>query len=200
MRKQAWAFLLVGFIAGFAIFYYWTKQRAPEIVKAMPQPVQNASVSGRPGQTPEPAAPPVDAARVAQLEAEIKNNPKNFDALIELGNVYFDQKNFERCIELYTKGLELRPNEVDIRTDLGTAMFYIKRYDDAIAQFKKSLELDPKNAQTLFNLGVAMLHGKGDAPAALQYWEKLVETNPNYSQIDFVKEQVRLLKEQQKKP
>lgn len=194
MRKQAWAFLLVGFIAGFAILYYWTKQRAPEIVRAMPQPgSQTASV-------PEPAAPPLDTARVAQLEAEIKNNPKSFEALIELGNIYFDQKNFERTIELYTKGLELRPNEVDIRTDLGTAMFYIKRFDDAIAQFKKSLELDPRNAQTLFNLGVVMLHGKGDAPAALQYWEKLVETNPNYTQIDFVKEQIRLLKEQQKKP
>ena len=194
MRKQAWAFLLVGFIAGFAILYYWTKQRAPEIVRAMPQPAsQTASV-------PEPAAPPLDTARVAQLEAEIKNNPKSFEALIELGNIYFDQKNFERTIELYTKGLELRPNEVDIRTDLGTAMFYIKRFDDAIAQFKKSLELDPRNAQTLFNLGVVMLHGKGDAPAALQYWEKLVETNPNYTQIDFVKEQIRLLKEQQKKP
>ena len=194
MRKQAWAFLLVGFIAGFAILYYWTKQRAPEIVRAMPQPAsQTASV-------PEPAAPPLDTARVAQLETEIKNNPKSFEALIELGNIYFDQKNFERTIELYTKGLELRPNEVDIRTDLGTAMFYIKRFDDAIAQFKKSLELDPRNAQTLFNLGVVMLHGKGDAPAALQYWEKLVETNPNYTQIDFVKEQIRLLKEQQKKP
>ena len=186
--------MLVGFIAGFAILYYWTKQRAPEIVRAMPQPAsQTASV-------PEPAAPPLDTARVAQLEAEIKNNPKSFEALIELGNIYFDQKNFERTIELYTKGLELRPNEVDIRTDLGTAMFYIKRFDDAIAQFKKSLELDPRNAQTLFNLGVVMLHGKGDAPAALQYWEKLVETNPNYTQIDFVKEQIRLLKEQQKKP
>ena len=194
MRKQAWAFLLVGFIAGFAILYYWTKQRAPEIVRAMPQPAsQTASV-------PEPAAPPLDTARVAQLETEIKNNPKSFEALIELGNIYFDQKNFERTIELYTKGLELRPNEVDIRTDLGTAMFYIKRFDDAIAQFKKSLELDPRNAQTLFNLGVVMLHGKGDAPAALQYWEKLVETNPNYTQIDFVKEQIRLLKEQQKRP
>ena len=108
-----------------------------------------------------------------------QNNPKNFEALIELGNVFFDQKNFERCIELYTKGLELRPRtEVDIRTDLGTAMFYVKRYDDAIAQFKKSLELDPRHAQTLFNLGVVMLHGKGDAPAAVQYWEKLVDAQP----------------------
>ena len=59
--------------------------------------------------------------------------------------------------------------------------------------------MDPNNAQTLFNLGVAMLHGKNDSKRALEYWEKMVETNPNHPQAALVKEQIKKLKEQQQK-
>ena len=81
---------------------------------------------------------------------------------------------------------------------MGTAMFYLNHFDDAIAEFQKTLKADPNNAQALFNLGVAMLHGKNDTKRALEYWEKLVETNPNHPQAAFVREQIQKLKEQKK--
>ena len=83
---------------------------------------------------------------------------------------------------------------------MGTAMFYENHYDDAIAEFQKTLKADPNNAQALFNLGVAFLHGKNDSKRALEYWEKLVETNPNHPQAAFVKQQIEKLKGQPKKP
>ena len=49
-------------------------------------------------------------------------------------------------------------------------------------------------------MGVALLHGKNDAQGAIQAWEKLVQNNPNFPQVDLVKEQIRLLKEREKKP
>jgi cytochrome c-type biogenesis protein CcmH/NrfG len=82
---------------------------------------------------------------------------------------------------------------------MGTAMFYLNRYDDAIATFQEVLKTDPDNAQSLFNLGVAMLHGKNDPKRALEYWQKLVETNPNHPQAEFVRQQIQKLKEQQTK-
>jgi len=200
MRKQAWAFLLIGFLIGFAALYTWTKKRAPDVVRAIPLPVEDVSASGGSvsGQPSEPQPPPVDLARVQQLQTEIKNNPKNVEALVELGNIHFEQKNFKDAIGLYAKALELRPSNANVRTDLATAMFYENRFDDAIAQFKQSLELDPNNPRTLFNMGVTMLHGKNDPEACLQYWEKLVEANPTFPQVEFVKEQIRILKEQRK--
>ena len=42
----------------------------------------------------------------------------------------------------------------------------------------------------------ALVHGKNDLQSAVQYWEKLVETNPNYPEINIVKEQIRIVKEQ----
>jgi len=202
MRKQAWAFLLVGFIIGFGALYTWTKKRAPDIVRATPLPVESLGPAGSvPGQAPEePPPPPLDTARLQQLETEIKNNPKNIEALIELGGLHFDQKNYPKAIDLYKRVLELQPSNVEVSTDIGTALFYSNRFDEAIAQFQKTLALQPNHPRTLFNMGVALLHGRNDAPGAIQAWEKLVQNNPNFPQVDLVKEQIRQLKEREKKP
>ena len=138
-------------------------------------------------------------ARVKELTDKIKQNPRDFDSIVELANMDFDQKNYDDAIGLYKKALEIRPDVLNVRTDMGTAMFYLNRYDDAIATFQDVLKKDPKNAQALFNLGVSMLHGKNDPERALEYWEKLVETNPDHPQAAFVKEQIQKLKEQQQK-
>ncbi len=205
MRVQAWFFLVIGFAVGFGGIYTWTKQRAPGVVRATPLPVNpnvptDLSGTGSNRSTSEPAAPPVDMARVQELSSKIKQNPKDFDSVVELGNINFDQKNYADAINLYKKALEIRPGALNVRTDMGTAMFYQNHFDDAIAQFQEVLNSDPKDAQALFNMGVAMLHGKNDPKRALEYWEKLVETNPDHPQAVFVKEQIQKLKEQQKKP
>jgi cytochrome c-type biogenesis protein CcmH/NrfG len=204
MRLQSFLFLLIGFAIGFGVFYTWEKERAPEIVRAMPIDVDpnvptdlSASTAGS---TPEAAPPPVDMARVQELTAKIKQDPKDFDSIVELGNMNFDQKNYDDAIRLYQKALEIRPDALNVRTDMGTAMFYQNRFDDAIAQFNEVLKSDPNNAQALFNLGVSMLHGKNDPKKALEYWERMVETNPNHPQAAFVKEQIQKLKDQVKAP
>jgi tetratricopeptide (TPR) repeat protein len=201
MRAQAWIFLLVGFVIGFAGIYTWTKERAPAAVRAMPLPVDpNVPTDLSAANNAEPPPPPLDMARVNELTSKIKQNPKDFDSIVELANIDFDQKQYDDAINLYKKALEIRPDALTVRTDMGTAMFYLNRYDDAIATFKQTLVSSPNDAQTLFNLGVAMLHGKNDPQGALQYWEKLVETNPNHPQAQFVKEQIKKLREQQAKP
>jgi cytochrome c-type biogenesis protein CcmH/NrfG len=206
MRAQAWLFLLIGFTIGFFGIYTWTKQRAPDLVRAMPLSVDpnvptDLSGSNRSSSTsPEPPAPPVDMARVQQLTSKIKQNPKDFDSIVELGNMNFDQKNYDDAINLYKKALEIRPEAMNVRTDMGTAMFYQNRFDDAIAAFEQTLKTDPKDAQALYNLGVAMLHGKNDTRRALEYWQRLVDANPDHPKAAFVKEQIQALKEQQKKP
>ena len=194
---QKWLFLVIGFALGFGGIYMWTKQRAPDVVRAMPLAV-DPNVPTRAPSAAEPPAPPVDTAHLQELTSKIKQNPKDFDSIVELGNLNFDQKNYDDAINLYKKALEVRPDALNVRTDMGTAMFYLNHFDDAIAEFQKTLKADPNNAQALFNLGVAMLHGKNDTKRALEYWEKLVETNPNHPQAAFVREQIQKLKEQKK--
>jgi len=200
MRLQAWLFLLIGFGIGFGGLYTWTKQRAPDVVRATPLSVDphvptDLNAIGRDSSAGAPA-PPVNMAQVQELTARIKQNPKDFDAIVELGNLNFDQKNYSDAIKLYTAALEIRPDANNVRTDMGTALFYLNRFDESIAVFQEVLKSDPNNAQTLFNLGVTMLHGKNDGKSALVYWERMLATNPNHPQAAFVKEQMQKLKEQ----
>jgi cytochrome c-type biogenesis protein CcmH/NrfG len=196
MRLQRWLFLLLGFAIGFGVLYTWTKQRAPDKVRAMPLPVDPNVPTDL--SAARESAPPVDMARVKELSAKIKQNPHDFDSIVELANLNFDQKNYGDAVNLYKTALEVRPDALNVRTDMGTAMFYQERFDDAIAEFQQVLQSDPKNAQALFNLGVTMLHGKNDPKRALEYWERMIATNPNHPQAAFVKEQIQKIKEQQK--
>jgi tetratricopeptide (TPR) repeat protein len=200
MRLQGSIFLLVGFIVGFAGIYTWTKERAPAVVRATPLPVDPNVPTEAANNPSELPPPPVDEKRLKELAAKIKENPKDFDSIVELADMNFDQKNYDDSINLYKKALEIRPDALNARTEMGTALFYQKRFDDALATFKDSLRTNPNDAQTLFNMGVVMLHGKNDPQAALQYWQKLVDTNPNHPQAPFVKEQIKKIKEQLAKP
>ena len=196
MRLQRLLFLLLGFAIGFGVLYTWTKQRAPDKVRAMPLSVDPNVPTDL--SAARESAPPVDMARVQELSAKIKQNPRDFDSIVELANLNFDQKNYGDAVNLYKTALEVRPDALNVRTDMGTAMFYQERFDDAIAEFQQVLQSDPKNAQALFNLGVTMLHGKNDPKRALEYWERMIATNPNHPQAAFVKEQIQKLKEQPK--
>ena len=198
MRLQRWLFLLLGFAIGFGVLYTWTKQRAPDKVRAMPLPVDPNVPTDL--SAARESAPPADMARVQELSAKIKQNPRDFDSIVELANLNFDQKNYGDAVNLYKTALEVRPDALNVRTDMGTAMFYQERFDDAIAEFQQVLQSDPKNAQALFNLGVTMLHGKNDPKRALEYWERMIAANPNHPQAAFVKEQIQKLKEQPKQP
>ena len=198
MRLQRWLFLLLGFAIGFGVLYTWTKQRAPDKVRAMPLSVDPNVPTDL--SAARESAPPVDMARVQELSAKIKQNPRDFDSIVELANLNFDQKNYGDAVKLYKTALEVRPDALNVRTDMGTAMFYQERFDDAIAEFQQVLQSDPKNAQALFNLGITMLHGKNDPKRALEYWERMIATNPNHPQAAFVKEQIQKLKEQPKQP
>src|SRR5258708_27132627 len=109
MRAQALIFLLLGFGIGFAGIYTWTKQRAPAVVRATPLPVDpNVPTDlSAANSSSEPPPPPVDIEKVKDLTARIKQNPKDFDSIVQLGNLDFDQRNYDDAINLYKKALEI---------------------------------------------------------------------------------------------
>src|SRR5262249_19836960 len=156
-RRDSLVFLIVGFAVGFAVLYFWTKQREPQIVSATPTRIllgssSSGSAGGASSDDSQSQSPPVDPAEVQKLQDRIKANPKDFEALVALGNVDFDQKNFSEAADYYTRALDVRDDQ-NVRTDLGTMLFYSKRYDEAMTQLNKVLAVNPTHAQALFALG-----------------------------------------------
>src|SRR5437773_12162152 len=138
MRGKVLVFLLVGFVVGFAGVYTWEKQRAPAIVRATPVPVDpNVPTDLSAGNSAsEPPSPPLNMERVKELTSKIKQDPKDFDSIVELGNFNLDQKNYDDAITLFKKALEIHPDFLSVRTDMGTAMLFLKRFDEESPRFK----------------------------------------------------------------
>jgi tetratricopeptide (TPR) repeat protein len=124
--------------------------------------------------------------QAAPLLLRLKAAPADAALLANLGNIYYDARQYPAAIDYYERSLKVQPADTSVRTDLGTAYWYTGNADTAIAQFYKSLTYDSKKADTLFNLGIVKWQGKKDGPGAVAAWKKLLETNPAYPDKEAV--------------
>jgi cytochrome c-type biogenesis protein CcmH/NrfG len=123
----------------------------------------------------------LEQASAPLLEA-IKNNPNDYDSLVMLGNLFYDAQQFPNSIQYYQRALKIHPENSDVRTDMGTAYWYAGNTDKALAAMETSLEYRPGHPQTLFNLGWVRWQGKADPKGAIEAWEQLLQSKPDYPQ------------------
>ena len=110
------------------------------------------------------------------LLAKLQANPKDFETLRQLGNLYYDGQAYPQAIEYYNKALAIDPKNPDVLTDLGTAYWYTGDADKALAEFDKSLAIRPNHPGTMFNVGIVMWQGKKDPKGAVVVWEQLLKS------------------------
>lgn len=198
-RGAAFAFLLVGAGIGFAAIYPWMHNRAPELAKPLPLLKPRSQAAADSPESADPGKPPpLDTARLKELEDTVKADPKNVAALTELGNMQSDQQNFNEAAKWYKLAVDADPKNIETRNYLGEALFQGNRVDEALAAFKAALEVSPNQPEALFDYGYVLLQGKNDPAGAIKSWEKLVETNPKFEQIDRVKQLIATVKEKNK--
>jgi len=189
-RGASLAFLLVGAGLGFAGVYLGIHHRATELVKPLPKLKPRSETATEPDKPP-----PLDTARLQQLEETVKVDPKNTKALTELGNMQADQRNYNEAIQWYQQAVNADPRNIELRNYLGEAQFEANRIDDALATFQAALQMNPSNPEALFDYGYVLLQGKNDPEGAIRSWEKLVQDNPKFDQLDRVKQLIATVKE-----
>lgn len=163
---------IAGALFGFMFGYVFRGQQvAPTAPYASQTPVAPAPAGAGPSG--------LDMGQVQAYQAILARDPKAVGAAVQLGNLYYDAKQFEAAIPYYQQALTLKP-DVNVSTDLGTALYYSGRADEALSQYARSLELVPDHAQTLFNIGIVKSDGKNDYIGAIQAWERLKSRNPTY--------------------
>lgn len=124
--------------------------------------------------------------QAAPLLERLKADPNNPELLANIGNIYYDTRQYPTAIDFYQRVLKAQPANAGVRTDMATAYWYSGNADGAIAEFNKALTYQPNNANTLFNLGIVKWQGKMDVNGAVAAWQKLLDTNPNYENKDKV--------------
>lgn len=148
----------------------------------------SSSSSSPPVAASAPAAAPASSSGTSSLSLNqevqplldaLKANPKDVPTLINVGNAYYDHKDWSEAIRYYQQALDLRPSDINVRTDMGTAYFYSGFPDKAVAEFDKVLKVNPNYPNTLFNLGIVRRDAYKDNAGALAAWDKMLKNNPN---------------------
>jgi tetratricopeptide (TPR) repeat protein len=84
----------------------------------------------------------LDAAK-KNYERAIKLDPRNAEAINNLGTVYYARRDYRRAISQYNKALKYAPDSASIYSNMGTAWFARKNYPEAAAAYQKAIALDP---------------------------------------------------------
>ena len=132
---------------------------------------------------------------MATLLEAVKNSPNDYDSLVKLGNLFYDAQQFSNAIQYYERALKIHPENPDVRTDMGTAYWYAGNADKAVAAMETSLQYRPGHPQTLFNLGWVRWQGEADPKGAIDAWEQLLKSNPDYPQRQQVEQYIAKAKE-----
>ena len=68
---------------------------------------------------------------IAAFSRAVQLDPKFYRAYVALGEIYKEQKDFEKALEYYLKAEPGFNNEIAILFEIGMALFRLKRYDEA---------------------------------------------------------------------
>jgi cytochrome c-type biogenesis protein CcmH/NrfG len=190
------AYLLATFclLLGVALGYLFRGSASPALAQSAGSATTQQG-SDFQKQSSDPNAQAALAQAAAPLLDAVNKDPKDFDSLVKLGNLFYDAKQFPGAIQYYARALAIHPDNPDVRTDMGTAYWYTGDAEKALAAMEMSLKYRPGHPQTLFNLGWVRWQGKQDPKGAIKAWQQLLKANPDYPQRQQVEQYIAKAKE-----
>lgn len=144
-------------------------------------PVQSVPQNQGARELINPSPPPVDPAVIEETANQLKQNPKNIQLNVQMGNMLFDGQKYEEAIPYYSKALELEPGNPDVIVDLGVCYFNLDDFPRAKELFQEALTESPNHINALYNLGVVSVRLK-EMDVLMEAWSKLVEIAPGSPQ------------------
>jgi Flp pilus assembly protein TadD len=91
-----------------------------------------------------------------------------------LGDVYYNQKNYEKAIEIYSLVAKACPDNDYAFFKLGTSSSFLYKMDDAIEYFNKVIAINDNDANTHYNLAMALDY-KLELEKAVEHTIKAIE-------------------------
>lgn len=118
----------------------------------------------------------VDQHLKKNIKKQVKLNPKDSNAYVDLGNYFFDNNNFKKAYTHYQKAINLDPK--NDRAYANLSMYYVndQKYDFAIENARKALDLNPNNAFAYFSLADAYSY-KGQQDQAIEFYHMSIKLN-----------------------
>lgn len=102
------------------------------------------------------------------LKELLRKEPEHPGALIEMGNLYFEEDKLDQALEYYDQALQSDPDLAEAVYNIANIYFSQKKYAAAIRYFETCVHMDPGFPEPYYNLGV--VHMALDRPGAAAYF------------------------------
>ena len=119
-----------------------------------------------------------------QYQTVLAKDPKNLDALSNLGVVYFRTGKIRSAESTLKKALTIAPNDDFVLTTLGIVHYRQSRFDDALKELRKAIEINPNSATAHNYLGITAIQ-KGRQQEAEKEMLQAITEDPNYADAHF---------------
>jgi tetratricopeptide (TPR) repeat protein len=122
---------------------------------------------------------PADAATYAKRVTDA--NPKDVEAIIQLGNVYRANDQYVEAAQAYTRGIDANPAAIDWRILYYRGVSYTmsNQWPQAEADFQRALTINPGQPQVLNYLGYSWVDKGLHLDAALNMIKTAADQRPN---------------------
>ncbi len=120
------------------------------------------------------------SAAIDEYKKAVKNAPRYYLALHNLGAAYYEDGQGSKGITQYEKALKLNPRYPYTQNNMGLAYFRSNKPYKAIKHYKRAIELDPTYHKAYNNLGSALYRVKKFDEAKAMF-RKALKVNPKYT-------------------
>lgn len=136
---------------------------------------------------------PVEQAIDAYLKA-VELNPAAAGALVNLGTIYFHQRDWTKSEHYYAAAVEADPNYALAHYNLGNLCDERNDPERAYHHYHAALRLQPQYADAHYNL--ALLHqGQGDMMKALSHWQAYLKLDPASQWAQIARREIEKIKQ-----
>ncbi len=195
MQRETIIFTTCGFLLGLTVGGLVIGPKIAQSKLAGAAPV--SETESAPAATPPMGGsmtPPMGAAggnpmaavqqQLATLKAAIEKDPKNFDALVQLGDMYMDAAKFPQAIDYLDRALAVH-DDANVRTDLGICYKQTGQPASALAEFERAASMAPDQWQPLFNQAIVLndLHRTDEARVVAAKLQQMKPNDPDVQKL-----------------
>lgn len=109
--------------------------------------------------------------------AILELQPSHAPAAINLGTIFYNERDFERAEHYYRRATESDPEYALAFFDLGNVLDELQRLPEAIAAYERALGLVPQYADAHYNLALAY-ERRAEPRRALKHWTQYARLDP----------------------
>jgi tetratricopeptide (TPR) repeat protein len=123
-------------------------------------------------------------------EAILAIQPEHAPALINLGTIHYNMREFEQAEKLYRRATITDPEYALAFFDLGNVLDEMQRLQEATVAYQKAVTLVPQYADAHYNLALAY-ERQGHRRRALRHWLTYVRLDPVGPWANHARDQAR---------